>query len=158
MTIDFCTISVSATGAPGTAKPGKNGCISNCGVDIVKGSPPAEFKSIAYFEGFNGQRGCDNVDISNVNLTKYTHIRKFHLLCLAILTNICVSDMAFASITPDFQVDISATQQQFDEFVLLTGVKKVPSFGGWSFSTNQDTSPIFQSSVTSATKQRLLTI
>ncbi|KAL4756852.1 LysM peptidoglycan-binding domain-containing protein [Aspergillus foveolatus] len=37
------------TGAPGTAEPNSNGCISNCGTDIVKGSPPSEFRSIAYY-------------------------------------------------------------------------------------------------------------
>ena len=41
----------------------------------------------------------------------------------------------------------------FDEFKKLIGVKKIMSFGGWSFSTEADTAPIFRDGVTSA--QRL---
>ncbi|KAF6808855.1 Killer toxin subunits alpha/beta 5 [Colletotrichum plurivorum] len=40
---DFCTPSKSPTGAPGTAAPGENGCISNCGTDVVT-SEPATYK------------------------------------------------------------------------------------------------------------------
>ncbi|KAL4865610.1 hypothetical protein BDV12DRAFT_200020 [Aspergillus spectabilis] len=32
---DFCTPSSLSTGVPGTAAPGENGCISNCGTDII---------------------------------------------------------------------------------------------------------------------------
>ncbi|KAL4812148.1 hypothetical protein BDW67DRAFT_188972 [Aspergillus spinulosporus] len=44
--------------APGTAKPNTNGCISNCGTDIVKGSAPYKFRSIAYNEGYPFKREC----------------------------------------------------------------------------------------------------
>ncbi|KAK4861521.1 hypothetical protein LT330_003556 [Penicillium expansum] len=50
---DFCTPSNSSTGAPGTAAPGKNGCISNCGTNIVTSSAPGKTYNIAYFEAFN---------------------------------------------------------------------------------------------------------
>lgn len=37
-------------------------------------------------------------------------------------------------------------------FVSLTGVKRIVSFGGWSFSTDQDTYPIFREGVTAANR------
>ena len=37
-------------------------------------------------------------------------------------------------------------------FVSLTGVKRILSFGGWSFSTDQDTYPIFREGVTAANR------
>jgi chitinase len=56
ITSDFCTASQAATGAPGTAAPGSNGCISNCGTEIVASSPPSTFARMGYFEAFNNQR------------------------------------------------------------------------------------------------------
>ncbi|ETS78817.1 hypothetical protein PFICI_08670 [Pestalotiopsis fici W106-1] len=47
---EFCVISETDTGAPGTSKPGENGCIASCGMDIIKGDPPAETIHVAYFE------------------------------------------------------------------------------------------------------------
>jgi GH18 family chitinase len=103
------------------------------------GSAPASFKKIAYFEGFNGQRPCDNLDVTEINLDNYTHIH-----------------MAFATITPDFNVNITGIQDQFNNFVKLTGVKKILSFGGWSFSTDQDTYPIFRKGVTEANRNTFI--
>lgn len=56
ITSDFCTPSVSTTGAPGTAAPGSNGCISNCGTEVAASSPPTSFARVGYFEAFNTQR------------------------------------------------------------------------------------------------------
>lgn len=53
-TAEFCTISNSTTGAPGTAAKGTNGCISNCGTDIITGDIPSETYKVAYFEGLTG--------------------------------------------------------------------------------------------------------
>jgi chitinase len=41
-------------------------------------------------------------------------------------------------------------QPMFDEFKKLTDMKRIMSFGGWSFSTEADTFPIFREGVTSA--------
>jgi hypothetical protein len=38
-------------------------------------------------------------------------------------------------------------QPMFEDFKKLTGVKKIMSFGGWSFSTEADTAPIFRQGV-----------
>ncbi|EED17931.1 aldehyde dehydrogenase, putative [Talaromyces stipitatus ATCC 10500] len=55
ITSDFCTPSSSVTGAPGTAAPGSNGCISNCGTEIVASQPPAKFALMGYYENFNNE-------------------------------------------------------------------------------------------------------
>ncbi|KAK8917109.1 Killer toxin subunits alpha/beta [Metarhizium anisopliae] len=49
-------------------------CTSNCGTDIVKSPPPAEFKRVAYFEGFSTKRSSIKTDSSQVNEDAYTHI------------------------------------------------------------------------------------
>lgn len=138
-TDEFCTISLSLTGAPGTAFPGTNGCISNCGSGLIIGTPPAAFKTIAYFEAFNYERPCLNMDVTEIDTTKYTHIH-----------------LAFATITAEFNVDISGIQDQFSRFVSMTGVKRILSFGGWSFSTDQDTYPIFRNGVTPANRNTFI--
>ncbi|KFY89077.1 hypothetical protein V500_05953 [Pseudogymnoascus sp. VKM F-4518 (FW-2643)] len=112
-TKDFCTVSASESGAPGTSAPGKNGCISNCGTDIVNnGSPPSTFINLAYFEAFNTDR--------------WTLLIK--------------------------------VQAQFDKFTkMTTKSKKILSFGGWSFSTNVDSYPIFRNTVTAANRDTFAT-
>lgn len=49
---------------------------------------------------------------------------------------------------------MSALQQPFEEFKALTGVKRIVSFGGWTFSTEHDTYAIFRDGVTPAQRQR----
>lgn len=138
-TDDFCSLTPSLTGAPGTAAPGTNGCISNCGTAIIIGSAPATFFKIAYFEGFNWNRPCLNMDITDLDTSQFTHVH-----------------LAFATITPSFDVDVSGIQDQFDRFVNLKGVKRILSFGGWSFSTDQDTYPIFRQGVTDANRNTFI--
>ena len=50
---------------------------------------------------------------------------------------------------------MSELQQPFEEFKALTGVKRIMSFGGWSFPTKHDTYPIFREGVTPAQRQRV---
>jgi chitinase len=131
---DFCIDTRAATGAPGTAASGSNGCISNCGTAIVNnGAPPTVFRRIGYFEAWGVDRPCLAMDVTSVDVTKYTHIH-----------------FAFASITPDFNVDVSGVQDQFTKFKNLKNVLRVLSFGGWSFSTSADTAPIFRNGVSAA--------
>jgi chitinase len=134
---EFCTISKSASGAPGTAAKGQYGCISNCGTEIVKGSAPSSFISIGYFEAFNFNRNCLNMDVTAIDTTKYTHVH-----------------FAFAQVTTAFGVDLGPQEQvyQFDKFKAMTGIKKIVSFGGWSFSTEAGTSPIFRDGVSAANR------
>ncbi|OBT82848.1 hypothetical protein VE02_08437 [Pseudogymnoascus sp. 03VT05] len=141
-TSDFCTILKSASGAPGTSAPGKNGCISHCGTDIVNnGGAPASFISLAYFEAWNREgRSCLRMDVSQINSggkETYSHIH-----------------FAFATITTDWKVDLTKVQAQFDKFKkMTTKAKKILSFGGWSFSTDADSYPIFRNVVTKENRQ-----
>jgi chitinase len=90
---------------------------------------------IAYFEAFNGKRLCLNMDVTEIDTSQYTHVH-----------------LAFATISTSFDVDVSGIQAQFDRFVALKGIKRILSFGGWSFSTEQDTCPIFRQGVTAANR------
>lgn len=132
-TPDFCTISQSPTGAPGTAAIGSNGCISNCGTDIVVGSAPSEYMSVGFFEGYNTARPCLNQPITSMDLSSYTHIH-----------------LSFAAVTTDYALDVSAIQSQFDSFIDMSGIKRVLSVGGWSFSTDPSTYSILRNAVTPA--------
>jgi len=118
ITANFCVISKSTTGAPGTAAPGSNGCIASCGMDIVSSSPPATKIKVTYFESWNWGRPCLHMHVDSINTATYTHIH-----------------FAFGNITSNFQVDVSGAQDEFDRFKKMTGIKKIISFGGWAFST-----------------------
>jgi hypothetical protein len=123
---DFCDITESETGAPGTTT-----CVSNCGNDIIQSNPPASQIRIAYFEAWNENRPCLHMRVDDIDKSRYTHIH-----------------FAFAEITPDtFQVDVSKVQQQFDMFKAMTGIKKIISFGGWDFSVLLPTYRILRTAV-----------
>lgn len=64
ITSEFCTADPADTGAPGTAQPGSNGCISNCGTDIVSSAAPDSFSRVGYFEAWNTERPCLNMWVS----------------------------------------------------------------------------------------------
>lgn len=129
-TSEFCTITESSTGAPGTAAVGSNGCISNCGIDIIISSAPAQFMRVGYFEGFNFDRPYLNEYILDIDYTQYTHIH-----------------LGFATITPDFDIDVTSISNQFDMFLALPDVKRVLTIGGWAFSTDPSTYDIFRQAV-----------
>ncbi|KAJ5121270.1 uncharacterized protein N7515_009231 [Penicillium bovifimosum] len=131
-TDEFCTITESSTGAPGTAKNNTNGCISNCGTSIVKSDAPSEFRKVAYFEGYDKTRPCLSASVESIAAKDYTHVH-----------------LGFATITSDFKVNVSDITGQFNTFVNLgTNWKKILSFGGWDFSTNPDTYDRFRQAVT----------
>ncbi|KAL1969872.1 hypothetical protein VTN77DRAFT_7381 [Rasamsonia byssochlamydoides] len=138
-TSEFCTISQSPTGAPGTAAVGTNGCISNCGTDIVESGPPSEFMKVAYFEAYDSSRPCLSSSVSSIADSGYTHVH-----------------LAFAAITPDFQVNITGISDQFNSFISLTGFKQILSFSRWAFSTDPSTYDIFRQAVTSANCSTLI--
>ncbi|EGX87986.1 Glycoside hydrolase [Cordyceps militaris CM01] len=139
-TIEFCTD--TGTGPPGTAKKGTNGCISNCGTDIVRGSAPETFRKIGYFEGYNLARKCLNVDVRLIDTSQYTHLH-----------------FGFGSIGPNYEVYMpdALTEYEFNNFKRLTGVKRILSFGGWEFSTSPSTYTIFRQGVTAANRLKLAT-
>ncbi|KAL4799251.1 hypothetical protein BDV19DRAFT_385501 [Aspergillus venezuelensis] len=142
ITDDFCTITESDTGAPGTSANGTNGCIANCGTDIINNdTPPNSFITVGYFEAWNFDRECLNMDITYFDSSGYTHLH-----------------FAFAEITENYEVDVSAVQDQFDGLLNLgDDVHRVLSFGGWSFSTEADSFPIFREGVTDANRELFAT-
>ncbi|KAJ5256934.1 Glycoside hydrolase superfamily [Penicillium angulare] len=139
-TDDFCTVSESETGAPGTSANGTDGCISNCGTDISDGNTPLdEIKTIMYYEAWNYDRPCLNMEINDMVKYKgnFTHVH-----------------FAFAGITDDLEVNVSSVQSVFNDFKTIKDFKRIISFGGWSFSTEIDTYPIFRQGVTDAQRQK----
>ncbi|KAH0498490.1 hypothetical protein TgHK011_005743 [Trichoderma gracile] len=135
-TDEFCAISKSTTGAPGTSAPGKTGCISNCGRDIIKSSPPNNTMRIAYYESWNPNRKCLHMNVDQIDTTKYTHIH-----------------FAFANVTSKFDIDISGAQDQFNRFKAMPGsIKKILSFGGWDFSTKPGTFNILREATKGANR------
>jgi len=124
-TEEFCTPTPADTGAPGTAEPGTNGCISNCGTDIVNnGIPPAVFRRVGYFEGWNRERRCLKMHAKRINTQAVTHVH-----------------FAFTTLTEDYDVSIDKNmEEQWAQFVNLgSSTKRIASFGGWTFSTAPDT-------------------
>ncbi|KAF3348765.1 hypothetical protein VD0004_g3575 [Verticillium dahliae] len=131
-TSDFCTISKTATGNPGTSKPGENGCQSSCGTKIVNNSKkPAQFRKIAYYEAWNFKRPCLNMNVLDVDRS-YTHVH-----------------FAFAEISSSMQVVIPDDQKkQWDLFVAAKDYpKKILAFGGWAFSNEGPGAGLFRQAV-----------
>ena len=117
VTKDFCTPDPADTGNPGTAQPGSNGCISNCGTDIVTGPPTGNFQRVGYYEAFGADRPCLHMSVDRIP-KRYTTVH-----------------WAFADLTSDFQPSVSRYQDAWNTFVKQSGFKKIVSFGGWTFST-----------------------
>ncbi|KXX78980.1 Killer toxin subunits alpha/beta [Madurella mycetomatis] len=139
ITDDFCID--TNTGPPGTAATGTYGCISNCGLDVVKGDGTGAIK-IGYFEGFGFSRECLFQDASQIDTSGYTHIH-----------------FAFGTLTDSFEVEVgdALSSYQFSEFKRLPGVKRILSLGGWTFSNDPDTYHIFRNGVTPANRLRMAT-
>ena len=133
---DFCID--TNTGPPGTAAPGTYGCISNCGMDVIKGDGTGAIK-IAYFEGFGLDRDCLFQDASQIDTSKFTHLH-----------------FAFGVLTPTYEVSIgdALSSYQFSVFKSISGAKRILSFGGWEFSTNPSTYTIFRTGVTPANRRK----
>lgn len=75
ITSDFCTADPADTGAPGTAQPGSNGCISNCGTDIITSALPDSFARVGYFEAWNTDRPCLHMWVSELGLDSQSRHR-----------------------------------------------------------------------------------
>lgn len=128
ITSEFCATTTSATNNPGTT-----GCQSNCGMTYTATSgPPSEFIKIGFWEEWNWQRPCLNLDVAGVQSMileyNYTEIHySFGVICDY---SVCIQNMT-----------------TFSDFLSLTGVRKVVTFGGWAFSTDDSTIHIFGEAV-----------
>jgi GH18 family chitinase len=139
LTKDFCID--TNTGPPGTAAPGTYGCISNCGMDIIRGTGTGAIK-IAYFQGYGLSRECLFQDALQIDTSKYTHIH-----------------FGFGTLTSSYQVQVGdvLSKYQFWRFKSLTGVKRILAFGGWTFSTDPETYFIFREGVKPANRLTMAT-
>lgn len=141
VTDEFCID--TSLGPPGTAKNGTNGCISNCGTDVVSGSAPATPINLAYYEGYGMDRPCLYQDVSQLS-TSLTHVH-----------------FAFATLDPTtYAVSVGsvASTYEFDSFVRLgDSFHRVLTVGGWTFSTDPSTYSIFRNGVTSANRVAMAT-
>ncbi|CAK1362346.1 unnamed protein product [Cercospora beticola] len=135
ITSEFCTVSPSETGNPGTAAPGSNGCVSNCGTDIITGPGPTNFEHVGYYESSHIDRPCNFMSISDIP-DKYTIVH-----------------WAFGDITDDFRASISSYENDWNDFKAATGFKRIVSFGGWAFSTERSSYYIFRQGVLPANRQ-----
>lgn len=142
VTDEFCTPTPADSGAPGTAKPNTNGCISNCGTKITNNDvAPSEFRKVGYFEAWNSERSCLNMDITDMPTGRITHIH-----------------FAFATVTKDFDVSVEAVKDQFQKYKdLKTNAKKIVSFGGWDFSTGENTFQLFRDATNAANRDTFVT-
>ncbi|ETS82692.1 hypothetical protein PFICI_04568 [Pestalotiopsis fici W106-1] len=122
ITPQYCTNTTGPSGNPGTAPSDENGCISNCGTDIVNNSHNFTDKIyVGYYETWNWDRECLNMRAASIDTTQYTHIH-----------------WAFATISDDFEVVINDTYNQWEDFKALP-VKRIVSIGGWGYSTDAST-------------------
>jgi chitinase len=133
----FCT--VTGDGTPGDVEPGTSGCVNSCGTEIVNnGESPAEFRSIAYFEAWNGERPCLYMNVEDINKNSYTHIH-----------------FSFIDLTTSYGVSTANVQVEFDKFVKMTGIKRIVAFGGWTASTHPSTYYLFRDGVAPANRETL---
>ncbi len=79
------------------------------------------------------------MSIDEVDTSAYTH-----------------NHFAFATITTDYTLNITSIQGQLPFFAALTGVERIPSVGGWNFSTDPSTYMIFREAVTAVNRATLI--
>ncbi|KAL6834323.1 glycoside hydrolase family 18 protein [Trichoderma sp. SZMC 28015] len=137
----FCNKAEGPTGNPGTAPPDSNGCISNCGTDIVNNDKPPSsgFQRIGYYEAFNWERSCLNMRSEMSNTQKYTHMH-----------------WAFGDVKSDMSVSVNDTYGQWDGFMRLKDVKKIVSFGGWGFSTGVASYEVLRKAMSPESRDRFV--
>ncbi|KAH8894612.1 glycoside hydrolase, partial [Thozetella sp. PMI_491] len=139
---DFCNEAAGPEGNPGTSAL-TNGCVSSCGTDIVNtGTAPASYQRVGYYETWNFNRPC--LWMSAASTTKagssgggdaYTHVH-----------------WAFAAVnTADWTVQINDPFNQWADFKKLN-VKRIVSFGGWGYSTDEATYDILREAMSPANR------
>ncbi|KAK3331756.1 killer toxin alpha/beta [Cercophora scortea] len=137
-TAEFCTISKGPTGNPGTSANGTSGCISNCEMDLVNNAQHPEIgalRRVAYFEAWNFDRPCLNMDVRSIDPSKYNTIH-----------------FAFLVINANFEIVLPT-----GKFTKLTEFHRVISLGGWSFSTEPATYALFRTAVLPANMEKFAT-
>ncbi|KAJ5741028.1 hypothetical protein N7493_000900 [Penicillium malachiteum] len=80
------------------------------------------------------------MSVDQINTTFYSHVH-----------------FAFTTITSDYAINVTGVEDRLSLFSNMTGVKRVLSIGGWTFSTDPSTYMIFRDAVTSANRDMLIT-
>ncbi|KAG8623138.1 hypothetical protein KVT40_008114 [Elsinoe batatas] len=112
VTPEFCTDTRAPGSAPGTAAKGTNGCFSNCGLNIKQTPRTQSPMRIGYFESWNLDRECLNMDISKMTEGNYyTHVH-----------------FGFGDIIPDWQIDVSKYRSQYEGLKRLRGIKRPATY------------------------------
>lgn len=138
ITREFCWEKRGATGNPGTAPKGVNGCVSNCGIDIYNKKAPSVFQRIGYYEAWNDDRDCLHMDA--IDAARHGAYDIIH--------------WAFAEInTDDWTVVIKDPGNQWSDFKKLQETKKVVAFGGWAYSTEAATYNILRQAISPANRE-----
>jgi len=137
---DFCTEKESESGNPGTSGA-KDGCVMNCGMDIVKSTIAKPLGRIGYYETWNFNRPCLHMFADSINRDGgYTYT---------------IIHWAFADVnTADWTVKINDTFNQWASFKALKNVKRVISFGGWAFSNEPSTYDILRQGMNPTNRER----
>ncbi|KAE8381110.1 hypothetical protein BDV26DRAFT_106635 [Aspergillus bertholletiae] len=131
ITPEFCSVTKSPTGNPGTAAPGSNGCIDSCSLLVTNIEAPDQFATVGYFLGSNTEdRECLTLDAWFMPTQQFTHIQ-----------------FGFGDIASDYSISVKKGNDQFNFFKSMGGFKKIISFGGWEFSTSPQTYQIFRQGV-----------
>lgn len=110
-------------------------------MDIIQSSAPSQYIKLGYFEGFNLQRKCLNMDATQVDQS-YTHIH-----------------FAFGMIDNDFNIyqEDDMVKFQFEQFKNFQGPKRIISFGGWVFSAEAPNYQILRNGVKGPNRDKLAT-
>ncbi|KAL5358871.1 hypothetical protein BJX96DRAFT_173834 [Aspergillus floccosus] len=136
ITSEFCVKELGPTGNPGTSPIGTNGCVQNCGTDIVNNDKGvSEFNRLGYYESWNFDRPCLNLRAENADTEgAYTHMH-----------------WAFGLINDDWSISVNDTFEQWDGFKGL-GIKRIMSLGGWGYSTDPKTYDKLRQGMTAANR------
>ena len=88
------------------------------------------------------QRPCLYQDISQLDISAYTHIY-----------------FSFGVLSPSYVVQIpnATATYEFNQFKQIQGAKRILSIGGWAFSTDPSTYMIFREGVTAANRLTMAT-
>lgn len=141
---DFCVPTEGVFGNPGTGPSEDNGCVQNCGQEIVNNEEgPAEVIHVGYYESWNFERPCLKMRARALaDLSKYTHMH-----------------WGFGTITKNLNVGVNDTHKQWADFKRLksSGIKTILSLGGWGDSTSPDTYDILRNAASAEGRERFTT-
>jgi hypothetical protein len=98
------------------------------------------YRSLAFYEGYNLGRPCLYQAASQLDTTSSTHIF-----------------FSFGVFDDKYSISVGDTLSnfEFEGFKRLSGVKRVLSIGGWTFSTDPSTYFLFRNGVLPANRQAL---